>query len=170
MGYLKDWSYTGYNRYDHDSGNYQLRFDNGAPLQIITYNYPLIAKRESAMQSLAAYAQDTWTATSRLTLNLGLRFEQFHNYVNESTKEQGTFGTAGTYSGGGPPDVVGPGAARWAPRSRSPGDGKTVLKGTYGLFNNNPAVGFSENYNQNTLQTHHLPVARPQRQSRLRPE
>jgi hypothetical protein len=33
------------------------------------------------------------------------------------------------------------------------GDGKTVLKGTFGVFNNNPAVGFSENYNRNTLQT-----------------
>ena len=97
LGYLKDWSYTGYNRYNHEAGNYQLRFDNGAPLQIITYNYPLIAKRESAMQSFAAYVQDTWTTTSRLTINAGLRLEQFHNYVLESTKEQGQFGSAGEY-------------------------------------------------------------------------
>jgi hypothetical protein len=152
LGYLKDWSYTGYNRYNHEAGNYQLRFDNGVPLQINTYNYPLIAKRESAMQSFAAYAQDTWSVTSRLTVNAGLRLEQFHNYVNESTKEQGTFGTAGTYPAmdlqtwwGLAPRV----GAAYALTS----DSKTVLKATYGLFNNNPAVGFSENYNKNTLQT-----------------
>ena len=151
-GYLKDWSYTGYNRYDHQSGNYQLRFDNGAPLQIVTYNYPLIAKRESAMQSFAAYVQDQWSASSRLTANLGVRFEQFHNYVNESTKQPGTFGGSGTYPAmdlqtwwGFAPRV----GAAYALTS----DHKTVLKGTFGVFNNNPAVGFSENYNKNTLQT-----------------
>ena len=32
-----------------------------------------------------------------------------------------------------------------------------MLKGTYGLFNNNPAVGFSENYNRNTHADHDLP-------------
>ena len=151
VGYLKDWSYTGYNRYDHAAGNYQLRFDNGAPLQIVTYNYPIEAKRESAMQSFAVYAQDTWSASSRLTVNLGLRLEQFHNYVNESTKAQGTFGNAG----------INPAMdlQTWwglAPRAGAAyaltGDGKTVVKATYGLFNHNPTVGFSENYNQNTLQ------------------
>ena len=152
LGYLKDFSYTGYNRYDHEAGNYQLRFDGGAPLQIITYNYPLIAKRESAMQSWSGYAQDTWTMSSRLTINAGVRFEQFHNYVNESTKEAGAFGGGGTFPAmdlqtwwGFAPRV----GAAYALTS----DGKTVLKGTYGLFNSNPAVGFSENYNKNTLQT-----------------
>jgi hypothetical protein len=152
VGYLKDWSYTGYNRYDHASGNYQLRFDSGVPLQIVTYNYPLIAKRESAMQSFAAYAQDMWTLTPRLTVNLGLRFEQYHNYVNESTKEQGMFGNSGTYPAMDLQTWWG-----FAPRTGAAyaltNDGKTVLKATYGLFNNNPAVGFSENYNQNTLQS-----------------
>jgi hypothetical protein len=151
-GYLKDWSYTGYNRYNHAAGNYQLRFDNGAPLQIITYNYPLYAKRESAMQSFAAYAQDTWSATPRLTVNLGLRFEQFHNYVNASTKEPGMFGSSGAYPATDLQTWWG-----FAPRLGAAfaltGDGKTVLKGTFGVFNNNPAVGFSENYNRNTLQT-----------------
>jgi hypothetical protein len=152
FGYLKDWSYTGYNRYNHEAGNYQMRFDNGAPLQMITYNYPLIAKRESAMQSFAAYVQDTWTATTRLTINAGLRLEQFHNYVLESTKEQGQFGSAGTYPAqdlqtwwGLAPRI----GAAYALTS----DSKTVLKATYGLFNHNPAVGFSENYNKNTLQS-----------------
>jgi hypothetical protein len=104
------------------------------------------------MQSSAAYAQDTWTMTSRLTVNAGLRLEQFHNYVNESTKEQGMFGSAGTYPAmdlqtwwGLAPRI----GAAYALTS----DAKTVLKATYGLFNNNPAVGFSENYNKNTLQT-----------------
>ena len=151
IGYLKDWSYTGYNRDNHAAGNYQLRFDSGAPLQIVTYNYPIEAKRESAMQSFAAYVQDTWSATSRLTVNLGLRLERFHNYVNESTKEQGTFGNSGinpamdlqTWWGLAPRA----GAAYALTR-----DGKTVVKATYGLFNHNPTVGFSENYNQNTLQ------------------
>ena len=96
--------------------------------------------------------QDTWSATPRLTVNLGLRFEQFHNYVNEGTKSRGR---------SDPPErTPALDLQTWwglAPRLGAAlaltGDGKTVLKGTYGLFNHNPAVGFSENYNQNTLQS-----------------
>ena len=39
------------------------------------------------------------------------------------------------------------------PPTKLTSDHKTVLKGTFGVFRNNPAVGFSENYNKNTLQT-----------------
>jgi hypothetical protein len=58
------------------------RFNNGVPNQLTLYDAPW-AFRET-LWDIAFYAQDQWSVTRRLTLNLGVRF----NDVNASTPEQ----------------------------------------------------------------------------------
>ena len=111
-GYLKDWSYTGYNRYNHESGNYQLRFDGGAPLQIVTYNYPLIAKRESAMQSFAAYVQDQWSASFPPDGEPRRPIRTVSQLREREHEAAGNVRRLGNLPRDGPPDVVGLRAAR----------------------------------------------------------
>jgi hypothetical protein len=90
--------------------------------------------------------------SQRLTANLGLRLERLDAFAPEQVKEQGPFGNAGTF-----PRVD---AGKWtgvAPRAGLAydlsGDGKTVVKGTYGWYNHTlPSdENFAAAYNRNTL-------------------
>jgi len=58
------------------------RFNNGVPNQLTLYDAPW-AFRET-LWDIAFYAQDQWSLTQRLTLNLGARF----NDIDASTPEQ----------------------------------------------------------------------------------
>lgn len=151
------WMYQTYStgRPNGKHGNYQLIFDTVGglahqPSQIQTYNFPLAPKNN--LNEGGMFIQDTWRAGSRTTLNLGVRFDSFHSWVPEQTKEQGQFGNAGTY-----PRVE---AITWreiAPRFGFAydvtGDTKTVIKGTFGKFNSSPGDSFAEFYNKNTITT-----------------
>jgi hypothetical protein len=151
VGYSADWEHLGIDRPNKPSGNYYLTFDNGAPLQITTYNLP-INGHGSKQNSYGLYVQDTWTIGRRLTLNLGLRAERYDDWVDSVTKPQGTFGTAGTF-----PRIA---VETWnglVPRLGLAfdvtGDAKTVVKATYGVFNYNLGVDFADGYNANSLQS-----------------
>jgi hypothetical protein len=90
---------------------------------------------------------DRWSIGSRLTLNLGFRWDRYHAWVPPQTKVQGPFGNAGNF----PAVEVGT-WNRPAPRAGfayNLGGGKTVIKGTYGWFNDDMAEDFSSIYNQN---------------------
>jgi hypothetical protein len=133
-------------------GEYQLRYDTVGgvrhqPVEMAVINFPL--KGVFRENSYATYLQDTWRPTRRLTMNLGLRWERQVHFVPASVKPQGTFGGSGTF-----PKVE---AGAWnelAPRVGIAydlsGDGKTVLKSTYGWFNDDLgirefAVTFAQN-------------------------
>ena len=133
-------------------GNYQLIVDTiggvpRQPFQFRTYNYPVLA--EQRLNEGGAFAQDTWAVTDRLTLNLGFRFDTFHSWLPPQTKEPSQFGTAGSFA----EREVG----SWhlpAPRLGAifqlTGDGKTVLKATYGRYNHTPGDDFAQAYNPNS--------------------
>ncbi len=98
------------------------------------------------------FLQDTWRIGQRTTVNLGVRYDSFHSWVPEQTKEQGQFGNAGTY-----PRVE---AIAWnglVPRLGVAydlfGDTKTVVKAMFGEFANSPGDAFSDFYNKNTITT-----------------
>lgn len=85
-------------------------------------------------------------------MNLGLRWDAFRSWVPAQTKEQGQFGSAGSY-----PEVD---AITWrglAPRLGIAydlaGNGKTVLKASWGRYNHSPGDSFADAYNRNTIST-----------------
>jgi len=126
------------------SGNYQLVYDNGNPTQINTVNNPV--SFNGILNTYSGYVADLWRPTKSLTVNLGLRFDREVSYDPAGIKDQGQFGTSGTF-----PRVDTGSWSVWAPRFGAAldltGDGKTVVKGTYGRYNyvlpSNYATNFS---------------------------
>ena len=131
------------------NGNYILIFDNGAPFEVATMNRPVDATAE--MNNPSAYVRDTWRF-SRVTANLGLRYEEYRAYTNDATKVQGDFGNAGFFSGAE--------VAKWnnfAPRLGVAwdlwGTGKSVLKAQWGRFNHESSASFALGFSRAVLNT-----------------
>ena len=132
-------------------GAYVVPFNGGLaqPVQLITRNYRV--EGVSKNNNYAWYLMDSWRPTTRLTLNLGIRWERQTHYVPAQVKAQGTFGVSGTF----PPVDAGK-WTEWAPRAGVAfdltGDGKTVVKGTFGRFNEDLGVnGYAAQFNANSL-------------------
>jgi len=150
-GYQFFWEHVGTAWLNMASGDYFLTFDrvnnlSHQPAEITTYNNPIISPASKETQ-YAGYVQDKW-AIGRATVNLGLRIEQYHTFVDAQTKEQGVFGTSGAF-----PKLD---VQTWtgvAPRAGVAldldGKGRTVAKGTFGIFNHAMTEDFAQNYNQN---------------------
>ena len=112
---------------------------NGAPLEVFLLGNP--SKSESGLWNTGLYLTDTWRASNKLTLNLGLRFDRYQNFLSEQEHEAGRFF---------PERVVFPevkNVTLWnvaAPRLgvsyNVNGDGRTVIKANWGVYWNNPGA------------------------------
>jgi len=133
---------TGFDYTDHDlsrgwinrpvtAGNYQLVFRNGVPFELATWNYPL--KPHNVDHYLGIYGTDSWNVTHRLTLDLGIRFAHDNGFIPEGCSENGQFSVRACY-----PAVQFNIWNAFAPRLHFAldltGDGKTVVKGGWGRF------------------------------------
>jgi outer membrane receptor protein involved in Fe transport len=108
------------------------------------------AKSENGLYTIGLYAQDTWRMGGRLTINAGVRFDHYRNFLPEQVHEAGQFTSE---------DIIFPAVDdvnTWnlvAPRIGASfaltGDGKTVLKANYGQYWWNPGATLSENINPN---------------------
>jgi len=139
------------------AGDYMLIYDrvNGVPnrpVEIEAYNNPILSPVNKETQH-SVFFQDKWAVGRRWTLNLGIRWDRYHAFVGEQVKEQGVFGTSGTFPG---IDVL-----QWrsaAPRAAAAwdvtGNGKTVVKATYGYFTHVMTEDFAQNFNQNARTTY----------------
>ncbi|HEX5476069.1 MAG TPA: carboxypeptidase regulatory-like domain-containing protein [Vicinamibacterales bacterium] len=154
-GYSLYFEGTGTGYLNKASGNYLLLFDtiNGVPntpYEINTYNYPV--DPTNLMHSAGLYVKDIWTLGNDVTLDLGLRWDRYHAFVPKQDKPQGLFGGSGTFSSVDVltwQHVVPRAAIAWDVR----GNGKTVVKATYGEFNTPMTNGFASPYNRAASQT-----------------
>ncbi len=104
--------------------------------------------------SIGAYAQDDWKVTPHLTLNAGLRYEDFlpvtdtRNIISNwlvptAANPNGTIQVAG--QGGSGQTVYNNDGNNFAPRvglSYQPfGNDRTVVHASYGIFYNSPSIG-----------------------------
>lgn len=122
---------------NHPAGNYALVFDTVAgvvdqPVEIVTFSFPVQPQNQLNLHSW--YVSDQWRLSPRLTLNLGLRFDRQHPFIPAQRQQASTFASAASF------DAVNLRAWNmWAPRAAlawdPTGDGKTVVKGTYGWYN-----------------------------------
>ena len=165
--YMFMWTGTNEPRGLH--GNYQLVFQTvggvpGTPVQIRLYNYPITQNRENLTDG-GYYAQDTWRVGGHLTLNAGLRVDQFATSIPAQNKPGDQFGPPWVPSTSGNPNIY-TGAAQTFPRvdtgawwALAPrlganwdifGNGKTVLKGGFGKYNWTPGDDFAAPFNPNT--------------------
>ena len=130
---------------------YQLRFNNGVPFQLATTNAPL--KTANHANYAGVYVQDSWTLARRLTLNLGIRVEHESAMAPPQCREAAPFAAAECWE-----QIQLVTFNSLAPRAHlafdMTGDGKTVIKGGYGRFNQlrelSPDI---ISVNQNTIAT-----------------
>jgi hypothetical protein len=150
FGTTDDWENAGTRVLeDKIAGDYQLRFNRGAPSQITIYNFPF-ATSTNTLLSQAFYVTDTYTR-KRVTVTAGVRWERYHNFYPEQTKEAGQFSAifpARTYPR---QDVL-----TWidtVPRVGVAwdvtGTGRTVLKTSYGIFGDTMGDLYSNAFNPN---------------------
>ena len=130
------------------NGDYRLVYSNGAPVQLWVRNTPI--KGTSYQGAYSAYVSDSWRMTNRLTVNAGLRWERMTANIPVQHKEVGPWPFART--GELPALDVGD----WrelAPRFGAAydlfGDGKTVVKGTYGRYYDSYGYGWVGQFNPN---------------------
>jgi hypothetical protein len=161
--------WTGTNEPEGLHGNYQLVFQTvggvpGTPVQMRLFNYPITENRENLIDG-GVYGQDTWRVGSRVTLNVGLRLDQFATSIPAQNKPADQFGPPWVPPAAGNPNIY-TGAAQsfarvdtgswWAlaPRLGANwdvfGDGKTVIKGSFGKYNWTPGDDFAAPFNPNT--------------------
>jgi len=133
------------------AGNYRLRFNNGEPFEIETFNYPVFPKNEQTY--VAPYIQDTWQVTRRLTFTPGIRFAYENDYAPPQCHSGGQFAAAQCW------DKVQLNSWRsFAPRLHAAfdlfGDGRSVIKGGWGRFDRmrmlNPEVVMTNRNNRQT--------------------
>ena len=138
------------------NSNYVLVTDNinGVPdsaYQLRTYNYPTEPKNYIAESG--TYFQDLWRIGDRVTAQLGFRFDTFRTWVPDSVKACGQFGACGPIQGF-PTGDWNPIAPRLGLAYDLTGEGKTVLKVSWGKYNSTPGDNFSVTYNpHNTVVT-----------------
>jgi carboxypeptidase family protein len=118
-------------------------FNNNSPTQVFVYLSP--SKSESGVLSDALFANDTWQASKRLTLNLGLRWDRQQAFL---PAQQGPGGQSFSEVS----NVI-TWANNWGPRLGASydltGDGRTLVKASYGKFWLYPGADFASSINPN---------------------
>ena len=129
---------------------------NGRPQEIYLLQTP--SRSESGQWWFQSFANDTWRVTNQLTLNLGLRFDRFQLFLPAQARPAGRFSTAqSTFAAVGNLidwNVLSP---RLGVSLALDGDGRTILKSSYGLYSLPPGtdLGFNANANARTSFARH---------------
>jgi hypothetical protein len=135
---------------DQAAGDYLLLFSKGVPNEIQTFNYPFNPNNELHNQSL--FVTDTWKVAKRLVLNYGVRWERYNDFYPDQTKPAGQFSASANYPGQHLltwKDVVPRVGGAWDIF----GDGKTLLKGSFGMFGDTMGDLWGNTFNPDALVT-----------------
>jgi len=117
-------------------GNYGLFLQNGVADQIQFWNYPV--HPDLVTHYYGTYVADSWTIGRRLTLNLGIRHAYDVGYEEAVCRDAADGPSAAVFPAACFGKVSMPAYNTWAPRVRAAydltGDGKTVIKGGWGRY------------------------------------
>jgi len=120
----------------------------GAPLEVYLLGNP--TQSVNGLWTYGTYASDTWRLNKRLSLNLGLRFDRYRNFLPEQVHDAGRFNpTAATFPAVDALNIWNTLAPRIGATFDLTGDGKTMLKGNYGRYWWNPGAELSAAANPN---------------------
>jgi hypothetical protein len=138
------------------NGDMTMVVSNGTPVSVRLYNTPL-AHREELSQDLGLFAQDSWKLNSRLTLNLGLRFDRMVMRIPAQGAPGGLW--AGPRQFAAQEEIVN--WNTWSPRlgfAWDPfGDSKTVIKGGVSKYDRLEGTTLAQNVNPNFIATSTCP-------------
>jgi len=138
MNELNTQQYTGFS----NACNCVSVFNNGVPSQVYLTQSPNDSK--FGIWTEAVYVSDAWRPSKRLTLNLGLRFDRNRIYLPDQEGPEGTkfaaVDDAVTFNDWGP---------RLGLAYDVNGDGKTVVKGSYGQYNPSSEFALASSINPN---------------------
>ena len=145
-------------------GNIEHVYNNGVSNQVI-FRIPTATQvgglkdndnghltTENALDQLSLFLNDTWSF-KRFTVNGGVRWDRYNGWLPEQNQLAATVGPVSVQAKTFPEqdlftwNVVAP---RIGVVYDLRGDGKTVLKGNYGLYFHNPGVGVPSDVNPNT--------------------
>jgi hypothetical protein len=119
---------------------------NGAASEVYLFQTP--SRSANGLWTYAGYASDSWRVNRRLTVNLGLRFDRYRVFLPEQTHPAGRFNAQ--------PQVFAAVAnvIDWnviVPRvgiiHDLSGDGRSLVKVSYGRYSFAPGSGFNANAN-----------------------
>jgi hypothetical protein len=114
------------------NGDHVLRYFDGAPLEVQTYNTPLVSK--NYINTWMFYGQDSWSVGPRLTVNYGGRFERLVGYAPEQSRPGNVFFPAEQF--GRLDDIPSWNSGLWRVGAsyNVTDDGRTAIKAFYGRF------------------------------------
>ena len=131
------------------NGNYVLRYFEGSPFEVQTYNTPITSK--NLIDTTALYAQDLWTVGRRLTLNYGGRFERLIGFAPAQSRVGNEFFPAETFAAINDIPRWANGMWRVGASYQLTNDGRTALKAFYGRFMVQEGTRLVQQVNPNDL-------------------
>jgi hypothetical protein len=120
----------------------------GTPSQIRVYNTPVVPQDHENIY--AVYLKDSWRPTSRVTVNLGVRWERQHSFLPPQSYD-GARDSPTVFPAGSFPEIDVQTLSRVVPRTGIAWDvgGKAVVKATFGLYNYILGDTYADAFNRN---------------------
>ncbi len=131
------------------NGNYVLRYFDGAPLEVQTYNTPITG--DNQINTISVYGQDSWITNRRLTLNYGGRFERLVGLAPPQSQAGNQFFPAQTFGLLKNIPLWNNLVWRVGASYDLQGDGKTAVKAFYGRFMVQEGTRLVQQVNPNDL-------------------
>lgn len=125
--------------------------NNGAPAEVLLFQSGV--NSEQGLRTTGVYLQDTWRVSSRVTFNIGIRFDQYKSFLPEQVGPTGgrfAAATPATYDEVGDVKTFNHPVPRIGLIYDVTGQGRTVIKANYAQYYWNPGTTIAELVNPNS--------------------